>query len=129
MATEKAHKFSKREREMMDIVYRLRQATAAEVQAEMASPPSYSSVRSTLSGLERKGHLSHEFDGNRYIYRPTVKLETARVSALAHLRETFFEGSTAAVVATLLEERGAKLSAAELKQLSELIKKSREEGR
>lgn len=129
MVTKKVPKFSKREQEMMDIVYRLRLATAAEVMAEMASPPSYSSVRSTLSGLEKKGHLQHEFDGNRYIYRPTVKLEAARMSALAHLRETFFEGSTTAVVATLLEERGSKLTADELKQISDLISKSREEGR
>jgi len=129
MVAKKVPKFSKREQEMMDIVYRLRHATAAGVLAEMASPPSYSSVRSTLSGLEKKGHLTHEFDGNRYIYRPTVKLEAARSNALTHLRETFFEGSTTAVVATLLEERGSKLTADELKQISKLISKSREEGR
>lgn len=121
--------FSRREKEMMDIVYRLGQATAAEVRQEMTSPPSYSSVRSTLSGLERKGHLRHEYDGNRYVYRPTVRRERARLSALDHLLETFFDDSAAEVVAALLASKGSSLSPAELDELSKLIDKTRKEGR
>ena len=121
--------FSRREKEMMDVIYRLGQATVAEVRDQMASPPSYSSVRSTLSGLERKGHLQHQFDGNRYIYRPTVQRETARLSALDHLLATFFDGSAAEVVAALLESRREELSAAELDELSNLIRQAKKEGR
>ena len=121
--------FSRREKEMMDVIYRLGQATVAEVREQMASPPSYSSVRSTLSGLERKGHLQHQFDGNRYIYRPTVQREKARISALDHLLATFFDGSAADVVAALLESRRSDLSAEELDELSSLIQQAKKEGR
>jgi predicted transcriptional regulator len=121
--------FSRREKEMMDIVYRLGKGTAAEVREQMAAPPSYSSVRSTLSGLERKGHLRHQFDGNRYIYRPTVRREKARLSALEHLLSTFFDGSAAEVVAALIEAKRSDLSAEELEELSQLIEQTRKEGR
>ncbi len=129
MKEKTAHGFSRREQEMMDIVYRLGRATAAEIRRNMASPPSYSSVRSTLSSLERKGHLQHEFDGNRYIYVPTVRREKARLSALDHLLTTFFDGSAAAVVAALLESGQTDLSAQELDELSTLIQHTRKEGR
>jgi len=102
--TRKTDGFSRREQEIMDIIYRSGSATAAEVRDAMDSPPSYSSVRSTLSILERKGHLRHEFDGNRYLYLPTVKREAARRSALDHLLDTFFDGSSAAVVSALLQK-------------------------
>ena len=129
MTTKKAKGFSRREKETMDIVYRLGQVTAAEVRQNMASPPSYSSVRSTLSGLERKGHLRHEFDGNRYIYNPTVRREKARLSALDHLLTTFFDGSAAEVVAALIESRGAEIKTEELEELSKMIHQTRKEGR
>jgi predicted transcriptional regulator len=129
MKSKKPRGFSRREKEMMDIVYRLGQATAAEVRRDMASPPSYSSVRSTLSGLERKGHLRHEFDGNRYIYSPTLRREKARLSALEHLLTTFFDGSAAEVVAALIESKGSDLKAEELEELSSLIEQTRREGR
>ena len=129
MKGKKPSGFSRREKEMMDVIYRLGQATVAEVREQMASPPSYSSVRSTLSGLERKGHLQHQFDGNRYIYQPTVRRETARQSALEHLLATFFDGSAAEVVAALLESNRANLSPAELDELSKLIDQTRKEGR
>ncbi len=125
----KPRRFSKREQEMMDIIYRLEQATAAEVRGEMADPPTYSSVRSTLAILERKGHLVHQFDGNRYVYRPTVQRETARISALDHLLATFFDGSAAEVVSALLESRQSDLSGADLDELSKLIEQARKEGR
>ncbi len=129
MKKKTAHGFSRREQEMMDIVYRLGRATAAEIRRNMAAPPSYSSVRSTLSSLERKEHLRHEFDGNRYIYAPTVLREKARLSALDHLLTTFFDGSAAAVVAALLESGQADLSTQELDELSTLIQHTRKEGR
>ena len=129
MKSKKPKGFSRREKETMDIVYRLGQATAAEVREEMAAPPSYSSVRSTLSGLERKGHLRHQFDGNRYIYRPTVRLEAARLSALEHLLSTFFDGSATEVVATLIEAKRSDLTPEELEELSKLIEQTRKEGR
>ena len=121
--------FSRREREVMDIAYRRGQVTAAEVLAEMPDPPSYSSVRSTLAILEQKGHLRHEADGNRYVYSPTVERSQARRSALDQLLSTFFDDSPAEVVTALLEARGDELSDEDLRQLSELIERAREEGR
>ncbi len=125
----KEPRHSKREREVMDIIYRLGQATAADVREHLAAPPSYSSVRSTLSVLEQKGHLAHEFDGNRYIYRPTMQREKARLTALDHLLTTFFDGSAADVVAALLESRQSDLSEKELEQLSQLVAQARKAGR
>ncbi|MCH9647668.1 MAG: BlaI/MecI/CopY family transcriptional regulator [Deltaproteobacteria bacterium] len=121
--------FSRREREMMEIIYRLGQATAAEVLAEMTEPPKYSSVRSTLNILERKGHLRHEAEGNRYVYLPTVQRSHARRSALDQLVSTFFEDSPAEVVTALLEVRGSELSDDDLQELSALIEAARREGR
>lgn len=122
-------RFSRREREVMDIAYRRDRVTAAEVLAEMADPPSYSSVRSTLAILEQKGHLRHEVDGNRYVYSPTLRRSQARKSALDHLLSTFFDDSPAEVVTALLESRAAELTDDDLEQLSQLIDKAREEGR
>ncbi len=125
--------FSRREREVMDIAYRrgqhLGRVSAAEVLAEIADPPSYSSVRSTRKILEQKGHLPHQADGNRYFYSPTLKRSQARRSALDQLLSTFFDDSPAAVVTALLEARGAELSEGDLEQLSRLIERAREEGR
>ena len=125
----KTPRFSRREQEIMDALYRLGKATVAEVRDAMASPPSYSSVRATLGTLERKGHVGHEFDGNRYLYRPTVLREKARLTALEHLTATFFDGSATAVVSALLESRGGELSAEELEELSKLVDEARKEGR
>jgi len=125
----KAQGFSRREKEMMDIIYRLGRATAAEVRGLLAAPPSYSSVRGTLRVLEQKGHLQHEYDGNRYVYKPTMKRERARQTALNHLMTTFYEGSAAAVVAALLEDRGSSLTQEDLDELSELIAQARQSGR
>ncbi len=121
--------FSRREREVMDIAYRRGRVSAADVLAEMADPPSYSSVRSTLKILEQKGHLRHEADGGRYLYTPTVERSRARRSALDRLLSTFFDDSPAEVVTALLEDRGAELTEADLDQLSTLIDRARREGR
>lgn len=120
---------SRREREMMNIIFTREKATAGEVMDAMAEPPSYSAVRATLRVLEQKGHLRHEHDGARYVYKPTTNREKVRLSALDQLLTTFFEGSAANVVATLIERQKGKLSEEELDRLSELIDRAREEGR
>ncbi len=120
-------KFSRREREIMDIVFRLGRATAADVMAEMAEPPSYSSVRSLLAILGEKGHLTHEAEGNRYVWLPTVDRSKARASALDHVVRTFFDDSASEAVSALLESKG--LSAKELDELSKMIEDARREGR
>jgi predicted transcriptional regulator len=120
---------SRREREIMNIVYRVGEVTVSDVREAMEDPPSYSAVRSTLNILKSKGHLSHRHDGNRYVYRPTVDRDAARSSALEQLLNTFFDGSAADAVTALLEERGEKLSKPELERLAKLIRQSRREGR
>jgi len=121
--------FTKRERQIMDIIYKDGQASAGEVMDKISDPPSYSAVRATLRVLEQKGHLKHLQDGVRYVYRPTVARDRARESALDHLLATFFEGSTAQVVAALIESRGDSLTNEELERLSSMIDDARKEGR
>jgi|SRR5471030_620819 len=118
---------SRRERQMMEIVWRDGRVTASEVLERMANAPSYSAVRATLRILENKGHLRHEDDGTRYFYLPTLPRERARKSALRNLVDTFFEGSAEKVVAALLghDELGER----ELARLSALIERARKEGR
>ena len=120
---------SRREREMMNIIFARGQATATEVLEAMAEPPSYSAVRATLRILEQKGHLKHQHDGARYVYLPTLNRDKVRLSALDQLLTTFFEGSAANVVATLIEKQKGKLTHDELDRLSELIDQARKEGR
>jgi predicted transcriptional regulator len=120
---------SRREREMMNIIFRSGKATATEVLEGMSDPPSYSAVRATLRVLEQKGHLRHQHDGARYVYTPTVNRDRARISALDQLLNTFFDGSAASVVATLLERSKDDMSPDELQKLSELIAQARKEGR
>ncbi|HET8551666.1 MAG TPA: BlaI/MecI/CopY family transcriptional regulator [Gammaproteobacteria bacterium] len=115
-------KLGRRESQIMDIVYREGEATAESIREALPAPqPSNSSVRSMLRLLEDKGHLAHRRDGRRFIYRPSVPTKRARRSALNHLVDTFFGGSTRTAVATLLSMRASKLSEAELTELSELI--------
>ena len=121
--------FSRREREIMDIIFKAGEATAGEVHEKMPDPPSYSAVRAMLRILENKGHLRHELDGNRYLYKPTTNPARARNSALKHLLSTFFEGSAAKVVSTLLTEHRSSLSEEDLDDLSSLIERARKEGR
>lgn len=118
---------SRRERQMMDIIYERGQATAAEVVARLQDPPSYSAVRAMLRILEAKGHLRHESQGTRYVFFPTVPREQASRSALRGLVRTFFDGSTTQAVAALLEQ--SRLSETELARLAELIDEARKEGR
>jgi predicted transcriptional regulator len=120
---------SRREREIMEVIYRRGQATAAEVLEGMPDPPSYSAVRAMLRVLEEKGHLRHEQRGPRYVFLPTVPREQARRSALRQLVQTFFDGSTEQAVAALLDQSDSKLSGVELDRLARLIDQARKEGR
>ena len=116
---------SRRERQIMDILYRLGRATANEVMAELPGEPSYSTVRTQLRVLVNKGHVRHEEQGLRYIYSPTVPRHTVRQSALRHLIETFFEGSAEKMLSTLLGSGSSKLSDEELNRLADLIDKAK----
>ncbi len=120
---------SRRERQIMEVVYRRRQATAATVLADLPDPPSYSAVRAMLRVLEEKGQLRHEQRGPRYVFLPTVPREQARRSALRQLVQTFFDGSTEQAVAALLDQSDRSLSDAELGRLAGLIEDARKEGR
>jgi len=120
---------SRRERQIMDIVYRLGQASAADVLENMPDPPGYSAVRTMLRLLEEKGYLRHDQEGPRYVYLPTLSRDKARQSALKQLVQTFFDNSTEQTVAALLDMSKSKMSGEELERLSELIEKARKEGR
>jgi BlaI family transcriptional regulator, penicillinase repressor len=119
---------SRRERQILDVLYKAGRATAAEVQEAMPAAPSYSAVRTLLRILEDKGHVRHEQDGSRYVYLPTVARDTAKRSALRHLLNTFFEGSTTQAIAALLDDDASRLSNADLDRLSVAIKRARKEG-
>jgi BlaI family penicillinase repressor len=129
MPRQKDDGLSRRERQIMDILYREGRATAAEVQKAMPEAPGYSAVRAMLRVLEDKGHVTHEQDGLTYVYRPKVSPQAARRSAVSHLLETFFEGSPGQAVAAVLEASDARLSRTELDQITALIERARKEGR
>ena len=129
MVLEKQHKLSRRERQIMDLLYRLGKATAADVHEELPDPPSYSAVRAMLRVLEEKGHIRHEAQDLRYIFMPVVARDKARRHAVRHLLQTFFEGSPEQAVATLLDVSAGDLSKKDFDRLSELIEKARKEGR
>jgi len=120
---------TKRERAIMDVLYRLGRATAAEVLAELAGSPHYSTVRTQLRVLEEKGHVRHESDGLRYVYLPTVARHTARRAALRHLVDTFFEGSAASAVTALLGRDGGRLTDEDLDRIDALVRSARKEGK
>jgi predicted transcriptional regulator len=120
---------SRRERQIMDIIYELKDATAAQVLERLPNPPSYSAVRALLRVLENKGHLCHTQDGPRYVYSPTMSRDKARKNALRHLQKTFFNGSTEEVMAALLDISDDNLSEEEFERLRALIEKARREGR
>jgi BlaI family penicillinase repressor len=117
-----------RERQIMDVLYRLGQATAAEVMEALTDPPSYSAVRATLRILEDKGQVRHEEQGPRYLFRPAVARDRAKRTAVRHLVSTFFGGSTEAAVATLLDESASKLSDSDFERLKTLIDEARNKG-
>ena len=128
MADPLTTQLSRRERQIMDVIYRHGRVTAAEVLAELPEPPGYSAVRAMLRLLEDKGHVRHEQDGPRYVYMPTVNRDKARRSAMRHLVRTFFDGSTEDAVAALLQG-DTGMSEDELGRLSKLIEGAKKEGR
>jgi len=128
MAEPAEHKLSRRERQIMDVLYQRQRASAAEIRDSLASPPSYSAVRALLRILEEKGHIRHAEKDLRYVYFPTVSRRRVRRAALRHLVETFFDGSAAQTVATLLDPSTARMSESELDRISELIAKARKGG-
>jgi BlaI family transcriptional regulator, penicillinase repressor len=123
------NQLGRRERQIVEVLYRLGKASVAEVLENLSDPPSYSAVRGMLNLLEEKGHVRHVRDGMRYLYMPVVAPARARQSALRHLVSTFFQGSPGAAAAALLEMSGNSLSKEEREQLSSLIAKREEEGR
>jgi BlaI family transcriptional regulator, penicillinase repressor len=118
---------SRRERQIMDVIYRKGSATAAEVRESLPDPPSYSAVRALLRLLEEKGHLRHEQLGLRYVFYPTVEPQKARRTALRHMLRTFFDGSAEQAVAALLDVSRQELSEEQLERLARLIEQAKEE--
>jgi predicted transcriptional regulator len=129
MPEKKPPPLSRRERQIMEIVYAHGSATAAEVLDGMPDPPSYSAVRAMMRILEDKGHLTHRHDGPRYVYSPVVPRTAARQSALKQLVKTFFDGSATQAVAALLDMSESRLTSAEADQLATLIEKAKREGK
>jgi predicted transcriptional regulator len=122
------HDLSRRERQIVDILYAQGRATAAEVLAALPDPPSYSAVRAMLRILEDKGHVRHEQDGPRYVYLPTVGRDRAKKTALRHVLQTFFNGSAEQALSALLDESDTRLSDLELDRLARLIDRARRTG-
>jgi len=119
---------SRRERQILDILYKHGRATAADVQSALPEPPSYSAVRALLRILEEKGHVRHEQDGPRYMYLPTVAHDNAQRSALRHILQTFFNGSAEQAISALLDDTSGRLSPAELDRLARMIDTARKSG-
>jgi predicted transcriptional regulator len=117
---------SRRERQIMDVLYQKGRATAAEVMELLPDPPGYSSVRALLRILEEKGHIRHEIEGSKYVFIPSVHRDKAKRSAIRHLVQTFFDGSPEQAVAALLDLSAPGLSDEEVDRMTRLIEKSRE---
>jgi BlaI family penicillinase repressor len=120
---------SRRERQIMDFLFRTGRATAADVMEGLSDAPSYSAVRALLRILEQKGHIRHEEEGRAYVYMPLVRRDAARQTALTHLLKTFFDNSAEQAVVALLAIKGEKMSGAELERMSKMIEKAKTEGR
>ena len=120
---------SRRERQIMDILYRSGKASASDVLNAMPDPPSYSAVRAMLRVLEEKGHVKHQEEGLKYVYAPVVAREKAKRSAVKHVMETFFNGSAEQIVAALLDVSSTKLTRGELDRMAEMIEKAKKEGK
>jgi predicted transcriptional regulator len=129
MSDDKHLQLGRRERQIMDVVYRRGRVSVTEVLAELSDPPSYSSVRGMLGLLEDKGYLRHEQEGLKYVYLPADDTRQVRATALKHMVKTFFGGSPEQAVAALLEMSDSKLSAKDKQHFAQLIKKAQQEGR
>jgi predicted transcriptional regulator len=128
MTTHMLSALTRRERHIMDILFRLGRATAEEVMTQLSGNTSYSTVRTQLRVLEQKGHVRHEEVGRRFVYEPAVRRQTVRKSALRHVVDTFFDGSVEKVVAALLGGEAARVSDDELKRILDMVEKARKEG-
>ena len=120
---------SRRERQIMDILYRQGKASASEVRELMEDAPSYSAVRAMLRVLEEKGHVRHQAEGLKYVYVPTVARDKAKRTAVKHVMETFFNGSPEQIVAALLDVASTRLTREELDRMSQLIEDAKKEGK
>ena len=129
MARTKIRDFSRRERQIMDIVYRVGEASAAEVMGQMPEAPGYSTVRTLLGVLERKGHLNHQRRGHHYVYSPTTSVEAASSSMLEHVMETFFDGSASRIVSAVLDISDAQLSKDEYDKILAIVRQAKAEDR
>jgi predicted transcriptional regulator len=129
MSGEKHLELGRRERQIMDVIYRRGKASVAEVRGDIPDPPSYSAVRAMLGFLEDKGHLRHEQEGLKYVYLPVDDTTKVRASALKHMVKTFFGGSPERAVAALLEMSDTSLTEKDKEYLAQLIKKAQQEGR
>ena len=120
---------SRRERQIMDILYQRGKASASEVREAMEAAPGYSAVRAMLRVLEEKGHVKHQAEGLKYVYVPTVTRDKAKRSAVKHVMETFFNGSAEQIVAALLDVASTQLTRSELDRMSEMIEQAKKEGK
>jgi BlaI family transcriptional regulator, penicillinase repressor len=118
-----------RERQILEAIYQLEEASVAEVLANLADPPSYSAVRTMIRVLEQKGLLRHRQMGTKYVYRPTRSRESAARSALAHVMQTFFGGSATDSMAAILDDSATRLTENDLQRLEQLIDQARREGK
>ncbi len=121
------NELSRRERQIMDIIYRLGEASVADVLNHITDPPGYNSIRVILTILENKGHLMHRQAGQKYIYLPAVQTEQTKKSALKHMISTFFEGSTPKLLSTIIDISAADLKESELNELSKIIEQAKTE--
>ncbi len=129
LKTQQPGGLSRRERQIMDILYQRGKLAAAEVLEAMPDPPSYSAVRAMLRVLEEKGHIKHHEEGLKYVYAPVVARDKAKRSAVKHVMETFFNGSAEQIVAALLDVSSTKLTRGELDRMAEMIEKAKKEGK
>jgi BlaI family penicillinase repressor len=120
---------SRRERQIMDILYQRGKSSASEVLEAMPDPPGYSAVRAMLRVLEEKGHIRHQAEGLKYVYVPTVARDKAKRSAVKHLLDTFFKDAPEQVVAALLDVSSTRLTRAELDRMAEMIERAKKEGK
>jgi predicted transcriptional regulator len=120
---------SRRERQIMDVLFQRGSMAAAEIHEALPDPPSYSAVRAMLRVLEDKGHVKHQEEGLKYVYAPVVAREKAKRSAVKHVMETFFNGSAEQIVAALLDVSSTKLTRDELDRMAEMIEKAKKEGK
>ena len=120
---------SRRERQIMDAIYRLGKASAADIRTALPDPPSYTAVRTLLTILQEKGHVKHRSDGQRYIYEPVVSRDKMARTAIEGVLATFFDNSVERAVTTLLDRKEAQISRAELDRLTQIIERAKKEGR